>query len=88
MTVVIKTHGSKDRSQAIQPVRMMEMPATFRHLLGSVGEGIGRTVVFPLDVLSTSSDVDIVFDRDVPLGSDFNANSSCTDGRARFEVWK
>lgn len=88
VTVVIKPHGSRDRSQAIQPVRMMEMPATFRHVTGSVGEGIGRTVVFPLDVLSTSSDVHVVFDRDVPLGSDFNAHSSCTDGRARFEVRK
>ena len=86
VTVVVMPYDSKDRSRAIQPIRVMEMATTFRNLLGFSGEGTGRTAVFPLDVLSKNNAVHVVFDRDVPLGSDVNANSSCTDCRARFEL--
>lgn len=88
VTVVVMPHDSKDRSRAIQPTRVTEMATTFRNLLGCSGEGTGRTAVFPLEVLSKDNAVHVVFDRDVPLGSDANANSSCTDCRARFELKK
>jgi len=64
--IVILPRGSKDRSLAIQPTRLIETSAEYKNLMGASFEGKSLTAVFPLSVLTENNEVHIVFDRILP----------------------
>lgn len=65
--VVLMPKGSRNRSEAIAPVRMSESVTNYSNLFGATWKGTGALAVFPISEFKEGREVRIVFDKSIPV---------------------
>ncbi len=79
--VVITKVGQEDRSSAVHPAKITELPEEYLNLFGARVSGRSVFAVFPLEVLSGQNEIHIVFDTRVKSGA-----TGCEDCKMRFNL--
>jgi hypothetical protein len=63
LSVTLGRRGSKDLTDAVQPVQTTALTAAYQNLTGTTLKGTGIVAVFPLSALGAGSEIHVVFDR-------------------------